>query len=82
MELRIDDRSPAVGSNPNAHAYVSFSDYVNSPLAARADGRLTLPVKNVALAEWSNQSKETGNDEDGTKGALHARMQAGGSALG
>src|SRR6218665_1083064 len=42
---------------------------------------LTLPPKNVSLAEWFNASKENGNDED-SAGALHAGIQAGGSATG
>lgn len=42
---------------------------------------LTLPLKNVSLAEWFNSDKENGNDEN-IKGALHARIQARGSALG
>ncbi|MCW5230488.1 hypothetical protein, partial [Verminephrobacter eiseniae] len=36
---------------------------------------LTLPSKNVSLAEWFNASKENGNDED-SAGALHAGIQA------
>jgi hypothetical protein len=44
--------------------------------------RVTLPAKNVSLAEWSNQSKENGNDEDDAEGALHARVQARGGAAG
>jgi hypothetical protein len=44
-----------------------------SAMAVGMPVTLTLPVKNVSLAEWSNQSKENGNDEDGTKGALDAR---------
>ena len=44
-------------------------------------GRLTLPLKNVSLAEWFNSDKENGNDEN-IKGALHARIQARGSSLG
>ena len=32
---------------------------------------LTLPAKNVSLAEWFNASKENGNDED-DEGAVHA----------
>src|SRR6218665_270346 len=43
--------------------------------------RLTLPPKNVSLAEWFNASKENGNDED-SAGALHAGIQAGGGAAG
>src|SRR6218665_1122765 len=42
---------------------------------------LALPTKNVSLAEWFNASKENGNDED-SAGALHAGIQAGGSATG
>src|SRR6218665_239316 len=42
---------------------------------------VTLPPKNVSLAEWFNASKENGNDEDST-GALHAGIQAGGGAAG
>src|SRR6218665_3057545 len=42
---------------------------------------LTLLPKNVSLAEWFNASKENGNDED-SAGALHAGIQAGGSATG
>jgi len=38
---------------------------------------LTLPLKNVSLAEWFNSDKENGNDEN-IKGALHARIQARG----
>ena len=34
---------------------------------------LTLPLKNVSLAEWFNSDKENANDED-IKGALHARI--------
>ena len=39
---------------------------------------MTLPLKNVSLAEWFNSDKENGNDEN-IKGALHARIQAKGS---
>ena len=42
---------------------------------------LTLPAKNVSLAEWFNASKENGNDED-DEGAIHARVQARGGAAG
>ncbi|MCY7372495.1 MAG: PAAR domain-containing protein [Spirochaetaceae bacterium] len=52
---------------------------------ARVDGvprgDLTLPPKNVSLAECFNASKENGNDED-DKGAVHAGVQAGGCAIG
>jgi hypothetical protein len=42
---------------------------------------LTLPAKNVSLAEWFNASKENGNEED-DEGAIHARIQARGGAAG
>ena len=42
---------------------------------------MTLPLKNVSLAEWFNSDKENGNDEN-IKGARHARIQARGSPLG
>src|SRR6218665_3107862 len=42
--------------------------------------RVTLPPKNVSLAEWFNASNENGNDEDSAD-ALHAGIQ-GGSGLG
>jgi len=42
---------------------------------------LTLPPKNVPLAECFNASKENGNDED-SAGALHAGVQAGSCAVG
>ena len=42
---------------------------------------LTLPLKNVSLAEWFNSDRENGNDEN-IKGALHARIQARGSSPG
>src|SRR6218665_3082610 len=42
--------------------------------------RVTLPPKNVSLAEWFNASKENGNDEDSAD-ALPAGIQ-GGSASG
>src|SRR6218665_631855 len=48
---------------------------------APTEGSLTLPPKNVSLAERFNASKENGNDED-SAGALHAGIQAGGSATG
>ena len=38
---------------------------------------VTLPLKNVSLAEWFNSDKENGNDQD-NKGALHAGVQARG----
>ena len=44
-------------------------------------GILTLPLKNVSLAEWFNSDKENGNDEN-IKGALYARIQARGSPAG
>jgi len=43
--------------------------------------KVTLPSKNVPLAECFNASKENGNDED-SEGALHAGVQAGGCAVG
>ncbi|WP_370870217.1 KilA-N domain-containing protein, partial [Rhodoferax sp.] len=42
---------------------------------------LTLPSKNVSLAECLNSRKENGNDENG-KSAIHARIQARSSATG
>jgi hypothetical protein len=42
---------------------------------------VTLPPKNVSLAEWFNSSKENGNDED-DEGTLDARVQARGGATG
>ena len=42
---------------------------------------VTLPLKNVSLAEWFNSDKENVNDED-IKGALHARIQARGGKAG
>jgi len=39
---------------------------------------MTLPLKNVSLAEWFNSDKENGNDKN-IKSALHARIQARGS---
>ena len=42
---------------------------------------LTLPLKNVSLAEWFNSDKENANDKN-IKGSLHARIQARGSSLG
>ena len=39
------------------------------------------PLKNVSLAEWFNSDRGNGNDEN-IKGALHARIQARGSAPG
>ena len=42
---------------------------------------LTLPLKNVSLAEWFNSDKENANDEN-IKGALHARIQARGGQAG
>ena len=42
---------------------------------------LTLPRENVSLVGCFNTSKENGNDED-SAGALHAGIQAGGSAAG
>jgi hypothetical protein len=42
---------------------------------------LTLPSKNVPLAECFNASKENGNEEDGT-GQLHAGVQARGGSVG
>ena len=44
-------------------------------------GHLTLPPKNVPLAECFNASKENGNDEN-SAGALHAGVQAGSGAAG
>ena len=44
--------------------------------------KMTLPAKNVSLAEWFNPSKENGNDEHDKEGALHARIQARGRAAG
>src|SRR6218665_79328 len=49
--------------------------------AAEHGDLLTLPTKNVSLAEWFNASKENGNDEDGG-GALHVGIKGGGSATG
>src|SRR6218665_3652283 len=49
--------------------------------AAEHGDLLTLPTKNVSLAEWFNASKENGNDE-ASAGALHAGIQAGGCAAG
>ncbi|WP_370870176.1 hypothetical protein, partial [Rhodoferax sp.] len=43
--------------------------------------KLTLPSKNVSLAECLNSRKENGNDENG-KSAIHARIQARSSATG
>ena len=43
--------------------------------------RVTLPLKNVSLAEWFNSDKENANDEN-IKGALHARIQARGGQAG
>ena len=43
--------------------------------------QVTLPPKNVPLAECFNTSKGNGNDED-SAGALHAGIQAGGGATG
>ena len=42
---------------------------------------LDLAPENVSLAEWFNLDKENGNNEN-TKGALHARIQARGGAAG
>ena len=42
---------------------------------------MTLPLKNVSLAECLNSRKEHENDEDG-KSAIHARIQAKGGATG
>uniref|UniRef100_UPI0025ED2F43 hypothetical protein n=1 Tax=Rhodoferax sp. TaxID=50421 RepID=UPI0025ED2F43 len=42
---------------------------------------VTLPSKNVSLAECLNSRKENGNDEDG-ESAIHARIQARSSATG
>ena len=42
---------------------------------------MTLPPKNVFLAECLNSHRENGNDEDG-KSATHARIQARGGATG
>src|SRR6185312_677956 len=42
---------------------------------------LTLPPKNVSLAECFNASKENGHDED-DESALHAGVQEGGRAAG
>ena len=38
---------------------------------------VTLPLKNVSLAEWFNSDKENGNGKN-IKSALHARIQARG----
>jgi hypothetical protein len=35
-------------------------------------GGLTLPAKNVSLAEWFNTSKGNENDEEDNESALHA----------
>ncbi|WP_426148561.1 hypothetical protein, partial [Polaromonas sp. DSR2-3-2] len=45
--------------------------------AGRVPGVLTLPLKNVSLAEWFNSDKENGNGKN-IKSALHARIQARG----
>ncbi len=42
---------------------------------------LTVPRKNVSLAEVFQCKKENGNDEDG-EGSLHAGVQAGGGVAG
>ena len=41
---------------------------------------VTLPLKNVSLAEWSNSSKENGNDENGYEASqeiVHGLQQVG-----
>ena len=60
-------------------AYVAGRDGVGlGPLSTE---KMTLPLKNVSLAEWFNSDKENGNDEN-IKGALHARIQARSSLAG
>jgi hypothetical protein len=50
--------------------------------AASPDDRtLTLPPRNVSLAEWLNSGKENGSDEV-NEGAVHAGVQARGGADG
>ena len=49
--------------------------------AQGAELKVTLPPKNVPLAECFNPSKENGNDED-SAGALHAGIQAGSDQVG
>ena len=51
------------------------------PTITATRAAVTLPPKNVPLAECFNASKENVNDEDGA-GALHAGVQAGGSQAG
>lgn len=40
-------------------------------LETKASGLVTLPPKNLSLAEWFNYGKETGNDTR-HEGAIHA----------
>ena len=47
------------------------------PSRLRKNGEMTLPLKNVSLAEWFNSDKENGNGKN-IKSALHARIQARG----
>ena len=60
-----------------SEAPASMKHHNDSP----PDSEQTLPLKNVSLAEWFNSDKENGNDKN-IKGALHARIQARGSAPG
>ena len=61
--LRGAAKAAALTRSPPAHAHAR-----EQPAAKR---RMTLPAKNVPLAECFNASKENGNDED-DEGAVHA----------
>jgi len=53
----------------------------NSGARPKAEDRVTLPPRNVSLAEWLNSGKENGSDEV-NEGAVHAGVQARGGADG
>ena len=52
-----------------------YYDRIVDGMTSRGYEKLTLPLKNVSLAEWLNSGKENGNDKD-IKGARPARIQA------